>query len=319
MESVQSSNQLTRTRYDEVLHYLKLNSIYYSRSSLGGQNWGVDVPAYEHTSMFHIVTSGSCIVEIRDQIIQLKKGDVIFISRACGHCVKGYDGAEVQNLLDLPVKKISDFYETLDLNENETEKTIILCGVVKISHPAGEKLIEEMPDVIRVEKNQHLFGHIMDDIVDLMFREAEGEFLGGETVITRLADVLMIQAIRYWVEHAEEFNGKWLHALKDEKIGKALARIHTKPEVNWTIESLGREVGMSRTAFANKFKNLVGDTVLDYLTRWRINLAAMRIKNGERVDLDFVESLGYQSESAFRRTFKKVMGVNISTFGMTTS
>ncbi len=304
----------TRSQYDEVLHYLKLESVYYSRSTLGGQSWGVDVPAYERTSMFHIVTNGNCIVEINDKVIELTKGDVIFISRACGHSVKGSLCAETLDLLALPIRKISDFYETLDLNENEAEKTIILCGVVKISHPAGEKLIEEMPDVIRVEKNQHLFGNIMDDIVDLMFREASGEYLGGETVITRLADVLMIQAIRYWVANTSEFNGKWLRALKDEKIGKALARIHSKPEQNWTIETLGSEVGMSRTAFANKFKSLVGETVLNYITRWRINLAAMRIKNGERVDLDFIESLGYQSESAFRRTFKKVMGSNISEF-----
>ena len=300
--------------YEEVLHYLKLESVYYSRSTLGGREWGVEVPFYAHTSMFHVVTRGHCVVEINQQSIALHTGDVLFISRACGHQVKGHSDAAVQSLLDLPVRKVSDFYETLDINETDADQTIILCGVVNIRHPAGEKLIQDMPDVIRVAKNQHLFGHIIDDIVAIMFREASQQFLGGETVITRLADVLLIQAIRYWVEHAGELRGRWLTALKDAKVGKVLALIHANPERNWTIEKLGSDVGMSRTALATAFKHLVGDTVLHYLTHWRMNLAAMRIENGERVGLDFVESLGYQSESAFRRVFKKVHGVTISEY-----
>jgi len=99
-----------------------------------------------------------------------------------------------------------------------------------------------------------------------------------------------------------------------KKIGKALSFIHNNPGVVWTIESLGKEVGMSRTSFSNKFTAIVGDSVLNYLTKWRMNLAAMRVREGESVDLDFVESLGYKSESAFRRTFKKIIGMNISDY-----
>jgi AraC-like DNA-binding protein len=183
---------------------------------------------------------------------------------------------------------------------------------VKITHPAGEMLINEMPEIIVMKQNEHLFGSMMSEIVRLIAREAAGDFIGGETVITRLADVLVIQAIRNWIEGSDSFQSKWIEAIKDEKIGKALLRIHNRPEESWTIESLGREIGMSRTAFSNRFSEVVGESVLNYLTRWRMNLAVMRVKEGEKVDLDFVESLGYKSESAFRRTFKKVIGRNIS-------
>lgn len=298
--------------YNEILHYLKLDSVFYSRSTLGGEGWGVDLPEFPQTSMFHIVTSGSCVVEINNEFHHLNTGDLVFISKACGHAVKGSEKAEAINLFSHPVQQISQCYETLELNPEEEKQTTILCGIVKITHPAGEMLINEMPGIIVMKQNEHMFGGMMNEIVRLIAREAAGEFIGGETVITRLADVLVIQAIRNWIESSQSFESKWINAIKDEKIGKALLEIHNRPHEAWTIESLGKEIGMSRTAFSNRFSEIVGEPVLSYLTNWRMNLAAMRVKDGEKVDLDFVESLGYKSESAFRRTFKKVIGKNIS-------
>lgn len=298
--------------YEEVLHYLNLESIYYSRSTLGGNDWGVSLPEFEGTSMFHIATAGSCLIEINGQTTELRAGDLIFISRACGHTLKANPSAETPDLFSLPIKQISDHYETLEINPQAENKTTLLCGVVKITHPAGTMLLSEMPDLIHVKQEQHMFGDMMGEIVRLVLREASGNYIGGETVITRLADVLLIQAIRSWVENAEDFQCKWINALKDKKIGKAMLAMHQSPNTNWTIESLGKEVGMSRTAFANRFSELLGETVMNYLTKWRMNLAQMRIKNGETVNLDFVESLGYKSESAFRRVFRKTIGCNIS-------
>ena len=298
--------------YNEILHYLKLDSVFYSRSTLGGDDWGIELPEFAQTSMFHIVTSGSCVVEIDKEIYQLNAGDLVFISKARGHSVKANKKANAIDLFSQPIKRVSQCYETIDLNPEENFHTTILCGIVKITHPAGEMLINEMPGIIVMKQNEHMFGGMMNEIVRLIAREAAGEFIGGETVITRLADVLVIQAIRNWIESSHSFESKWINAIKDEKIGKALLEIHNRPHESWTIESLGKEIGMSRTAFSNRFSEIVGVPVLSYLTNWRMNLAAMRIKDGEKVCLDFVESLGYKSESAFRRTFKKVIGKNIS-------
>ncbi|MBK24556.1 MAG: AraC family transcriptional regulator [Halobacteriovorax sp.] len=300
--------------YNEILHYLKLDSVFYSRSTLGGDKWGVDLPAFENTSMFHIVTSGSCVVHINEKYHHLSTGDLVFISRACGHSVKGSEEAKAIDLFSQPVKQISNCYETLELNKDNKDQTTILCGIVRINHPAGTMLINEMPDIIVMRQEEHMFGSMMNEIVRLIAREAAGEFIGGETVITRLSDVLAIQAIRSWIESSDSFKSRWIQAIKDEKIGKALSCLHNEPGKTWTVESLGKEVGMSRTAFSNKFSEIVGDSVLNYLTKWRMNLAGMRIKEGVSVDLEFVENLGYKSESAFRRTFKKIMGKNISEF-----
>ncbi len=312
-------------QYDEVLSYLKLESIYYSRSLFRGEQWAVNVPTYQATSMFHVIVAGRCLVKVNDTLLELNVGDVLFLPRSPGHQVMASESVKAVDLYSLPVKKVSDLFETLEVGpeplESRTEQqsgseqdrqTIMLCGVVKIAHPSGEMLVNDMPDVVHVQKEQHIFNEMMDGIVDLIFQEAEGGFLGGESVITRLVDILMIQTIRQWVLSSEVHHGQWLNALKDPKIGKALSEIHNHPEKAWTIELLGQEVGMSRTAFATKFSELVGDTPMNYLTLWRMNLAELRLKSGEKPNLEFIESLGYQSESSFRRAFKKCKGYTLS-------
>ncbi|WMS85636.1 AraC family transcriptional regulator [Pleionea litopenaei] len=298
--------------YQQILHYLKLDSMYYSRSTLGGERWGIALPPFENTSMFHIVTSGRCFVLVNGESIRMETGDLVFISRACGHELKANPENEAEFLFDLPIKQISKHYDTIAINTEQAPQTNILCGIVRISHPAGERLIKEMPDIIHIGREEHVFSNVIGEIVRLVIREASGEFIGGETVITRLADVLLIQAIRTWVERDIDIKGSWLSAIRDEKIGKALSKMHSQPQVAWTVEMLGKEVGLSRTAFSNRFSQLVGDTVLNYLTHWRMNLAAMKIREGAKVDYALSESLGYQSESAFRRAFKKTMGYSVS-------
>ncbi len=303
---------MSTKQYDDLLHYLKLESVFYGRSTLGGQDWKINVPAYNGTSMFHIVVSGTCMVKLGDKLLRLHVGDVLFIPRAVGHQVMGHESAEPQDFSSLPVQKVRGLYETLEMNADEHNKTILLCGAVKLDHPSGAMLINDMPELIHVRKDKHLFNDLMEGIVSLIFKEAAGDFLGGEAVITRLVDILMIQTIREWVLNAEEFHGKWLKALKDNKIGIALSCIHKHPEIPWTVELLGKEAGMSRTAFSKRFSELLDDTPMNYLTCWRMNLAEQRIRNGEKVDADFIEGLGYQSESSFRRAFKKLKGHTLS-------
>jgi AraC-like DNA-binding protein len=297
---------------NQVLHHLKLESMYYSRSTMGGSDWGIDLPPFAHTSMFHIVTMGQCGVAINGRYTQLQAGDLVFISRSCGHQLMASPDSQCTPLFDLPMQQVSEHYETIEVNPEADSQTRLLCGVVRISHPAGERLINGMPDVIHIKRDDHLFGDMLGELVRLVITEAAGNYLGGETVITRLADVLVIQAIRTWVEQHNDEAGQWLTAVKDEKIGHALSELHAHPEVAWTIEKLGRTIGMSRTALAYRFNQMVGQTVFAYLTEWRMNLAVMYIKAGERVNLDFAHRLGYQSEAAFRRAFKKTMGVNVS-------
>lgn len=132
---------------------------------------------------------------------------------------------------------------------------------------------------------------------------------GGEEIITRLADILVIQVIRAWIMETPAAKTGWLGALQDPQIGHAPLCIHRDPGRAWSITSLASEVAMSRSAFAARFTDLVGEPPMHYVTRWQMYLALTWLKEEEAPLVDVAERLGYQSEAAFSRAFKRHIGV----------
>ena len=128
-------------------------------------------------------------------------------------------------------------------------------------------------------------------------------------MITRLGDILVIQAIRAWMESDPAAQAGWLGALQDPQIGRAITLIHRDPARHWTVASLAYELAMSRSAFAARFTALVGEPVMSYVTRWRMQLAAAALKDEDVTIGELADRLGYQSEAAFSRAFKRVMGM----------
>ena len=148
----------------------------------------------------------------------------------------------------------------------------------------------------------------MQSTLRLMADEARELRPGGEAVITRLADILVIQAIRSWIASEAAPTG-WLGALKDREIGRAITLIHRHPDRAWTVESLAREISMSRSAFSARFKELVGEAPMAYVTRWRMQLAVTWLQESEAKLADLPRRLGYSSDAAFSRAFKRAIGV----------
>ncbi len=131
---------------------------------------------------------------------------------------------------------------------------------------------------------------------------------GGEAVITRLGDILVIQAIRAWLESDPAAHTGWLGALRDPQIGCAIAHIHRDPARNWTVAALAHELAMSRSAFAARFTELVGEPVMSYVARWRMHVAVAALKEETVTVGQLADRLGYRSEAAFSRAFKRVIG-----------
>jgi AraC-like DNA-binding protein len=132
---------------------------------------------------------------------------------------------------------------------------------------------------------------------------------GGEAVITRLADVLVIQGIRAWIETDPDARTGWLGAMRDPQIGRALAAIHADPARAWTLTALAREVAMSRSSFAGRFTQLVGEPAMQYVTRVRMQLAVNALRDDGATVAELTERLGYGSQAAFARAFKREIGV----------
>jgi AraC-like DNA-binding protein len=133
---------------------------------------------------------------------------------------------------------------------------------------------------------------------------------GGETIITRLADILVIQTIRSWMAEDPLAKTGWLGALQDKQIGYAILLIQREPARVWTVASLADEVAMSRSAFAARFKELVGEAPMQYITRWRMNLALTWLNAEDQSLGEIANRLGYQSEAAFSRAFKRFIGIS---------
>ena len=160
----------------------------------------------------------------------------------------------------------------------------------------------------------HLRTHVDDgswlhSTIRFIAQEARQRLPGSETVITRLADILVIQAIRTWIESVRDEERGWIAALYDRQIGKAMSLLHRQPEYDWRVESLAREIGMSRSGFSARFTALVGEPVLQYLTGLRMRLAHRDLRETADTLAQIAFRVGYQSEPAFNRAFKRVFGM----------
>jgi AraC-like DNA-binding protein/mannose-6-phosphate isomerase-like protein (cupin superfamily) len=293
----------------EALHFLHMNGVLYSRAEFTAP-WGLALPATPNRLMFHVVMSGRCWLEVggvEPQVLQ--PGDFALVPHGEGHELLSAPGVSAMGLFDVPRRMISEHYELIRHGDGG-EATSMMCGVVAFDHPAAHRLIRLLPRLIYVEAWRSANVEWMQSTLRLMAAEARELKPGGETVITRLADILVIQAIRSWILEDPAAQTGWLGALQDKRVGYALLLIQREPERAWTVASLADNVAMSRSAFAARFKGLVGESPMQYLARWRMNMALTWLKEGNISLGKLADQLGYQSEAAFSRAFKRYIGVS---------
>jgi len=213
----------------------------------------------------------------------------------------------------LPRESVSNRYEILRHGEGGAPTTMI-CALVRFDHPAAQRLIGLLPKLIRVDTWQSPEMEWIQSTLRFIAAEAQQLNAGGETVITRLADILVIQAVRAWIAHAPAAQTGWLGALRDRQIGRAIAMIHRDPACNWTVATLAGRVGMSRSAFSARFTQLVGESAMRYAVRWKMQAALAQLQETDASLTELATRLGYDSDAAFSRAFKRVFGTAPSAF-----
>lgn len=293
----------------EALHLLRLTGCVYARSELSAP-WGIDLPALEGHMMFHIVTAGRMWLEADgSEPLLLERGSLALVPHGLGHRLVDERGRAAVPFFDLPVERVTERYELLRWGGGGEECRLI-CVVVRIEHAAAERLIDALPPVLQLDAWEGGDDRWLADTLRFIAREAESLRPGGETVITRLADILVIQMVRHWLETEAEVDSGWLAALRDDQLGRAIAAIHRQPGHDWTLASLARVAAMSRSAFAARFTAVVGEPAMRYLTRWRLQLARTALREGDEAIGIVGERFGYRSEAAFCRAFKREFGVS---------
>ncbi|MGB3170459.1 MAG: AraC family transcriptional regulator [Rhodococcus sp. (in: high G+C Gram-positive bacteria)] len=300
----------------EALHFLRMTGAFYCRSELS-EPWGLAMPEMQDCLWFHVVTSGRCRIEVEGTATRyLVPGEFALVPHGLGHTVSSDTllsdneaGRSTPMVHDLPHHYISDRYAVLE-HGGDGPSTTLMCGAVRLDHPSATQLISSLPSLIVVESAPAPHLSWMYSTLGLVAEEAKYLRPGGEAVITRLSDILVIQALRSWIEHDPAAKVGWLGALQDPAIGPALARIHRQPDNPWTVASLAAEVAMSRSAFSARFTAMVGETSMRYLAQWRMRTAQELLRSGDMTVADIAKRSGYLSEAAFARAFKRLLGVS---------
>lgn len=288
----------------EALHHLRLTGTFYCRSELTAP-WGLTLPPMPGHLWFHVVTAGGCRLETGDaESVPLGAGDVALVPHGAGHRLRSGPGTIAPSVMDLPHAFTNGRYALLH-HGSGGEPTTMVCGAVQVDTPGARDLAELLPPLLHVGASPRT--EWIQATLRLVAAEAEQLRPGGEAVLTRLADVLVIQVVRSWLDTDPAARTGWLGALADPRIGRAISLIHRDPARAWTVASLAAEVPMSRSAFAARFTALVGEPVLAHLTRRRMHLALDRLRSGGGV-AEVADGVGYRSEAAFSRAFTRVTG-----------
>ncbi|HEV7345378.1 MAG TPA: AraC family transcriptional regulator [Devosia sp.] len=291
----------------EVLHMLRLTGTLYCRAEMTAP-WGLIMPELIDSMMFVIVTSGQGWLQMRDEPPMLvSQGSMVLLPHGESFRLLSDPEADAEPLFDIPVEKISERYEIMR-HGGGGAVTRATSGVVQFDSVAAKRLVSLLPPVLRIDAWDDA-GDWIRSTLGLIAREAAAMRPGGETVMTRLADILVIQAIRAWLDRAPEANLGWLAALRDRQLGRALALMHRQAERDWNVGELASEAGMSRSAFSARFTAMVGQPAAQYLAQWRLHLARAQLLEGREPVGAIAQRAGYQSEAAFGRAFKKFFGL----------
>ena len=295
-----------------ALHLLRMSGTFYFRSELTAP-WGLGIPPMPDCLWFHVVTAGAALLEVDDD----GRGRLAAAGRARAGPARDRAPAAgrrrtraAPSVLGIPHDFVTDRYAIIRHGGGGAATTLV-CGAVRFDHPAARSLVELLPATIHLTDpatGAATRPEWLPATLRMMAAEAAQLRPGGETVLTRLADVLVIQAIRAWLATDPGGRTGWLGALRDRQIGRALALVHRDPARDWTVAALAAECAMSRSAFAARFTELVGEPAMQYVTRWRMQTALHELSSGDGTVAELAGRLGYRSEAAFSRAFKRVVG-----------
>ncbi|HET8910086.1 MAG TPA: AraC family transcriptional regulator [Ktedonobacteraceae bacterium] len=291
----------------DVLDTLELKGWISSRRELAPP-WRYDFAASQDM-IFHLLNfdGGYLSVDGDPTPMRIEDGAVLLFPFGHAHSICDKPTSPLIRVLHVDYdlqKKYQSFPDT-----SEGTKKAVLCGAFHLEHPGTFPLLSSLPKVIHIPAEQGQTVQGFTEIVQLIAREAAAPRLGTEVMLRRLTELLFIQVIRIWVEQQAEESRGWLAALHDQSISIALGLIHQSPERRWKVEELAAAVGFSRSVFSARFTHLVGEPPIKYLTRWRMQRATRLLKNDVEVE-KIAELLDYESEVAFRKAFKREIGMS---------
>ena len=258
-----------------------------------------------HLIIFHFLTEGRAYAKLEDGTREeLTAGDIVVFPHGDAHF-----------LGNGPPAKPVDSFKTFGPNLTEGVKvarfggggelTRFVCGFLACEPRMSQVFLAGLPSILKVHVVNEPSGQWLENSIRFSVAQMSGSNDGTAVVLAKLSEVLFVETLRRYINALPPGQIGWLAGARDPFIGQALALLHKKPAHPWTVEDLARRVGLSRTRFADRFRHFLGEPPMAYLARWRVKLGAELLQSTEDSVAEVAANVGYGSEAAFNRAFKR--------------
>jgi len=284
------------------------------------------LPGAEHVIEYHLVVSGRCYGGIvGTPQVELRAGDLVIFPQGDAHVMSSSPGMRAKPDLEVHQRPPGALLPiALEMNGGG-EHTAVICGFLGCDARPFNPLLAALPRTLLVRGSELApsaqglaralpNGSSLGLLTELALAESKARRAGGECALSRLSELMFVEAVRRYVDSLPPGQDGWLAGLRDPHVGRALALLHEHPARAWSLDDLARDAGQSRSLLAERFVQLVGLPPMQYLAKWRMQLAAERLRATNEGLSQIAERVGYGSESAFSRAFKRLVGVAPAVF-----
>lgn len=267
------------------------------------------LPHDEQVIEYHLVVQGSCWIRVgNDEPLRLEEGDLAMLPHGEAHVLS--DEPHPRTIGDAGDMRLPPFGEICTPRYGGGGAlTRLACGYLALDPKPCRSLLAALPRVLRIDARDSEVGGWLRTFMRMRLVERSEDRPGGASVLGKLSELMFVEAIRRYVETLPEGQSGWLAALRDPFVGKSLALIHASPAKPWSVEGLARAVGLARSSLAERFTQLIGQPPMQYLTQWRLTLAGHLLQSTGSAAALVAEQVGYDSEAAFSRAFKREFGM----------
>jgi len=280
------------------------------------------MPGVEHMIEFHGIVRGSCWAAVAGESpVRLHEGDVILFPQGDAHVISSAPGMRapaVDNSLffaphppQLPFALSMRGSEMTPARPGEEgpDRATIVCGFLGLDARPFNPLLAALPRVLRVSGSVLGADSWVTSFLRAVVTESSQRRPGGEAVLERMSEMLFVEVLRRHIDSLPPEQTGWLAGMRDPAVGRALSLLHEKPAEPWTLERLGEQAGISRSSLHERFVHFIGQPPMQYLSQWRMQVASGLLRDTNAKLLEVALDVGYESEAAFCRAFKRVVGV----------
>jgi AraC-like DNA-binding protein len=305
--------------FSEILSGVKLNGAVFFTAEFSAP-WGLSTPTSKvmvervapgaaHLLLYHLVIEGSAVVEMEDgQSVALAPGDVVIFPHGDPHHMSSGKGAKPP----FPNYGITPKILARDLSPLRAggggDVSRFVCGYMTCDPHLGRPILNGLPPVFKVNVRTDASGHWLESSILHLVDESVSGRIGSEAMLAKLSEALFVDTLRRYVDGLPEQQKGWLAGARDPIVGRSLGLLHSRVAHPWTIGGLADEVGISRSALVERFTRYLSEPPMTYLTRWRLQLAARLLMRTSRGVVEIATDIGYESEAAFSRAFKREFG-----------